>query len=530
MNYTFILPVIVIFTTIILGGIVLVDDHGDIRNKTMFALIVLSASWITGSFLADNSTQYISALFWTRVAIIPPAFVLPLFLYFSTIFPAPIKKGNWKSITLIFSPAIFYLFLFATRFNVETVSIQNWGVSYTPGVLYKLFIPYFVIFFSITLFNLMKSYKIGDRISRAQIIFVLLGMMSAFVIGLITNVVFPLLGESKVAVFGPSIAILSLVSFSTYAILKHHLFNIKVIAAELLTIAIWIFLLIQILVSATPQAKLVNGVLLLFIVFFGVLLMRSVINEVSQRERLQALTAQLEEANEKLKKLDKLKTEFLGLASHQVRSPLSVIKGSASMLLDGSYGILNNDQQRNQIEQIFKSSNNLSKLIEDLLNVTKIEQGGMKYEMQQIDLKQILQEIVQELTPLAKKKNLKLLFVELDIGSHIAQADSLKIRQAFLNVIDNAIKYTQTGTIQVSVGRAESGKVKVSISDTGTEMSKSDISVLFEKFSRRDNLMSNSGGSGLGLYLAKKIINDHNGRIWAESPGIGKGSSFIIEF
>lgn len=515
MSYLIIVPVLIIFITTVLGVIVIAGNWKDSRNRTLFFIIILSTCWIASGFFADHAASLNTAFFWTRFAIIPPAFVLPLFLYFSMIFPTAINKVSRIKQVLLFTPALAYLFLFSTSLNVEQVIIKSWGADYTPGLLYRIFIPYFIIYFLFTLFNFYNSYQKGDKVSRAQIRFIIFGLLSAFVIGIVTNVIFPLSGKSELSVTGPSFAILFLAGFNTYAILKHHLFSIKVVASELLTFAIWIFLLIQMVISETSSARITNSILLLFIIFFGILLIRSVINEVRQRE--------------KLKELNQLKTEFLGLATHQLRSPLTVIMGDASLLLDGSLGKIAEAKQQKAIDQIFQSSRNLIKVINDLLDVSKIEQGGMQYEMEQVNMEKLAQEIVNELNLSARNKGLTLYLEEKDSGSYLVKADPVKIRQVVLNLVDNAIKYTQKGFVKVLLQKPVNGKMQISVSDSGMGISPATIGKLFEKFSRGDSGKVNTGGSGLGLYLAKEIMLAHGGKIWAESRGLGYGSTFIIE-
>ena len=244
-------------------------------------------------------------------------------------------------------------------------------------------------------------------------------------------------------------------------------------------------------------------------------------------KELARLNTELGDANEKLKGLDKLKTEFLSLASHQLRSPLTAIKGYTSMLLDGSFGNVN-DQQKEAIDRVFQSTNHLTQVVEDLLNVTKIEQGGMKYEMADFDIEKAVVELTRDLSITAEKKGLKLSFETDRHAPYTVYGDMEKIRQVILNLIDNSIKYTKEGTIKVALAKHD-GFILFSVTDTGMGIPPAIKSELFQKFSRGEGGKVNTGGSGLGLYLAKIIIEAHKGRVWAESEGEGKGSSFIFE-
>ena len=253
----------------------------------------------------------------------------------------------------------------------------------------------------------------------------------------------------------------------------------------------------------------------------------SIVNVVSLALDKSLTYEELTELNEKLKGLDKLKTEFLSLASHQLRSPLTAIKGYTSMLLEGDFGAVT-DKQKEAIDRVFQSSSHLAKIVEDLLNVSKIEQGGMKYEMAPFDLAKAANELATDLSVTAGKKGLDLKFVS-DGHQHIVNGDMEKIRQVILNVIDNAIKYTEKGSITVTVAKdAAIGMERVDITDTGMGISPDEKEKLFQKFSRGAGGKTNTGGSGIGLYLAKQISEAHGGSIAIDSPGVGLGSTFSI--
>ncbi len=255
----------------------------------------------------------------------------------------------------------------------------------------------------------------------------------------------------------------------------------------------------------------------------------NIVNVVSLAINKSLTYEELHALNEKLKGLDKLKTEFLSLASHQLRSPLTAIKGYTSMLLEGSFGEVN-DKQKEAIDRVFQSSKHLAKVVEDLLNVSKIEQGGMKYEMAPFDFEKATHDLATDLSITAEKKGLKLTFKAEGTGPHMVNGDMEKIRQVVLNIIDNAIKYTQSGSISVALTRDAATHVeRLAVTDTGMGVSADEKEKLFQKFGRGEGGKTNTSGSGLGLYLAKQIAEAHGGHVAIDSPGIGKGSTFTIE-
>ncbi len=247
---------------------------------------------------------------------------------------------------------------------------------------------------------------------------------------------------------------------------------------------------------------------------------------VEQRQKLERLSAELSLANDKLKELDKLKTEFLSLATHQLRSPLTAIKGYASLILDGTYGVFP-DLLKEPLSRIFQSTQNLAKVIEDFLNVSKIEQGGLRYQFEKLDLMHLLSQMIKELEVVAHKKNLSLSMETTGGSIYTILGDEQKLRQVFLNFIDNAIKYTPSGSIRVVMDTQQMG-VLVSIIDTGVGIDADDRDKLFQKFGRTESGKLNTGGSGLGLYLAKQIVHDHKGSIDVQSEGKGKGTNFSV--
>jgi len=238
----------------------------------------------------------------------------------------------------------------------------------------------------------------------------------------------------------------------------------------------------------------------------------------------------LQDANDKLKTLDKLKTEFLSLASHQLRSPLTSIKGYTSMLMMGDFGAIS-DKQKEAISHVFDSSVHLTKVVEDLLSVSKIEQGGMQYVMLPFDFEKVAKDLALDLSIIAQKKGLTLTF-ETDVKSpYVINGDMEKIRQVILNLMDNSIKYTKEGGLITRLIKDEkTKKIRWSVTDTGMGLTENIIETLFQKFSRGQGGKMNTSGSGLGLYLAKQIVGAHKGHIWVESKGLGKGATFYVEF
>lgn len=318
--------------------------------------------------------------------------------------------------------------------------------------------------------------------------------------------------------------------FLGYLIVKYKAFDIKLAGAQALVLVLTVLIGSQTLFSTTLAALTVSVITLLLILTFGYFLVKSVKREIALREQVEALVVDLNKANERLKVLDKMKSEFVSIASHQLRSPLTSIRGYASMLVEGTYGKFP-EKAKEVLDKIVESSKFMALSIEDYLNVSRIEAGNMKYEMAEFNLKDVAEKVTDELRPVAMKKGLVMVFRSDCDGSCSVNADIGKTRQVIMNIVDNSMKYTPKGSITVVAhDDIEKKKMYISVQDTGVGLKKEAQGELFEKFVRAKNANSvNVTGTGLGLYVAKKMITDMKGNIWVESEGEGKGSTFHIE-
>jgi len=327
-------------------------------------------------------------------------------------------------------------------------------------------------------------------------------------------------------------------AISGYAILRYQLFDVKVVTAQIFTFSLWIFIFVRVLVSQTAEEQIVNTLLLVVVILLGMLLNRSIVREVTQREKIELLASDLSKANDRLTELDRQKSEFVSFATHQLRSPLTAIKGYASLLLEGELGTLPDDPKmgamsaKKAVEVIFESTNTLVAIVNDYLNISRIELGAMKYAFETIDLKMLVEDVIAELKPNITKSGLTFTFEAESNGTdYRTTADRDKLKQVIANLIDNSIKYTPKGSMTVSLVHDKVRHLLVfKVTDTGVGIAPETLPRLFQKFSRADNANKvNIRGTGLGLYVAKQMIDAHHGTIRAESPGEGKGSTFVVE-
>jgi signal transduction histidine kinase len=307
----------------------------------------------------------------------------------------------------------------------------------------------------------------------------------------------------------------------------------RAIFIQLLGLVVWLSILANVLVPGSSEVTgnhpLINLIIYIVSVLLGIFLIINASREIKVQKIIDDLIHKLQEDNDRLKRLDEQKTEFVSLASHQLRGPLSIIQGYSSMISDGDYGKIPPNLS-DPFEKILQSGTALGFLINDYLNVSRIEKGEMEYIIEDVNITKLTKDLVNEFKIIAKKSKLKLEFKCKSEKDYFIRADRNKIRQIISNLIDNAIKYTKEGSVTVSCDR-KNNDVLISIKDTGVGLKEQDMKEIFDKFKRAKNAITmNVSGTGLGLYVAKVMTKAQDGEIWAESAGPEKGTTFNIKF
>ncbi len=235
------------------------------------------------------------------------------------------------------------------------------------------------------------------------------------------------------------------------------------------------------------------------------------------------LQRSLQEANNRMKDLDKLKDEFVTLASHELRTPMTAIRGSLSTILEGYAGEIS-PSVREFLVAAYNENDRLIRLVNNLLNISRIEAGRINFAMTKVDISAVIQEVVSNLDSAAKEKNLTLIYDKKSDVGHV-RADCDKVKEVLINIVGNAVKFTHKGGVTVRAA-VDGNFIVISITDTGSGISNSDQELLFKKFSQvQGNYAKQSGGTGLGLYICKIMVEGMGGKIWLDST-LGVGSTF----
>lgn len=257
-------------------------------------------------------------------------------------------------------------------------------------------------------------------------------------------------------------------------------------------------------------------------VYFVLALVIALLGLLAGHQLIRGIIGQLVQTNAKLAKLNDAQAGFVHNVAHEFRSPLSVFKGALDNLADGLYGELSSDQ-REPVGMCQKQVDRLTRLVRDLLELARIESGKLRLTEGTVVLQETLKSVAELYGGLMKERGLSLT-MDLPEEPACVLGDRDRLSQVFVNLVGNAIKYTDVGGVRVSLSKTGGG-YQVEVSDTGQGIAAADVDRVFDKFERVGD--QSEEGSGLGLPIAKDIVELHRGRIWVESR-LGQGSRFVV--
>ncbi|MFH1551863.1 MAG: histidine kinase dimerization/phospho-acceptor domain-containing protein, partial [bacterium] len=387
------------------GVFVYLKNKKDLSNKLFGLLSLAFAVWCYAWFalLLVKSNQEM-AIFWAKFLNLGAIFIPIFYLHWVL---SVLNLHKRKKYLLALGYIIIFLF-----------AINSFSSSYIKGVHSMFFFPFwptagplykwFLIFgyFGMVGYAFLKLIReIGKQEGekKYQIGYIIIGSLLGFGGGA-TN--FPLM--YKFEILQPIIGMVAVMAspfILGYAAMKYKLMNIKVIATELFGGVIALVLLINFLTSETTEEWFIRGFVLILGLIFSVLFIRSVLKEVRAREEIERLAKELEKANIRLKELDQAKSEFVTITSHQLRAPITAIKGYSSMLMEGTFGPVP-EKAKTAVDRIFQSSDRLVRLIADFLNLSRIERGKMEYDFQKFDLKDLVKSIFDDFFQINGKRKI----------------------------------------------------------------------------------------------------------------------------
>ena len=520
-----------VFLNLLLGYLSIIQDRKSWQNRFFSLLCLFSAFWTFTNFM----TGIYATPFWLKSTYSFGSLVASTGLVW-TLFLTD-KSLKLKKVAIVYA---FALFFFVASFFDGFIA-KNYEAIYPGGAFAGepgggLII--YAVFFSINgiliLYNLFSGYSAstsGEEKNKFK--FIIYGAFGTLGVTFLTSLFLPLFSIYQFSGVD-SIGVLILLVCISYTIIKYHLLNIKVITTEIFIFVLWILLIARTVLSEKYQDFIINGGLLVTVVIVGILLIR--IREVNQREKMEKMAEQIKKAyevekkaNEELEALGAVKNQFLMTIQHHLRTPLTSMRGYADLLLAGSYGKA--PKKINEVIVKFEASTtSMIKMVNDFLDITQFQLGKKTIALKDgVSLYPIVEEISKDSELQATNKGIYLK-LEIPEGECLIKADESKLKAAIVNILDNSVKYTKEGGVLLRA-IIKNEKVLITIKDTGMGISKERLPKLFSSTFERgeDAKKAFSEGRGIGLYLSRQVVEAHGGKIWAESEGEGKGSTFFIE-
>lgn len=522
------IPVMIV--SLLFGIFVIKNSSNKILSRSFFGLASSFSFWTAFSLFIwthyESSSQTMFA--WLLVDTFDLLFFVFAF-YFVYVYLNK-KDISFFQKSLFLLPLIPLILSFSTKYGLNgfdlTDCVSQEGVFYSKFIFSSEIFIFLLIIINIVS-NLLKTWK--NKPERKEILLLSFGvvffLISFFVSGYIADST-DYYQYEQIGLF----SMLVFLGFLAYIIVEFKAFKVRLFGAQAIVIGLITLIGSKLFTAEAGVNRTITIVTLGFVSLFGYFLIKSVKKEIEARERIEKLADELEHANERLHVLDQQKSQFVSIASHQLRAPLTAIKGYLSMIMEGDYGKVEGEL-REIIQRVMDSSNNLVTIVGDFLDVSRIEQGKMAYDWKDFDLKPLVETVGNEMKPVADKRGLEFSVSVKEGKSYMVHGDMNKLKQVFTNLVDNSIKYTPKGKVWVELSQPTPGTVRFEVNDNGIGIAAETLPKLFEKFTRAEGANDvNVIGTGLGLYVAKEMVLAHEGgKIWAESDGKGKGSTFVVE-
>lgn len=489
----------------------------DGKSRLFGLMAVFILLWVDFAFAARLFGKYLflSEIFLRIAWIATPFLFYATYLVSVSLVNKKNKYYKYVNFFILGSSIILGILIGFTNCIIEGITFTNSTLDIAYGIF---FYPFLLIIFIYMLATICVIFK--GRMNAGIKIF-LFGIIIFYLANAIFNIILPVfLGVTYLYYIGDYSTIV-LLSLTVYSILRHELFDIRVVSAEMLVIFIWFVVILKIIITPNSNFLYIDLVELIILLILGVFLIRSVISEVAQKRKLEELTR-------KLKELDERKDEFLSIVAHELRAPLTAVKGYVSMILDGDTGGVS-DETRDFLFDVTNSNDRMIRLVGNMLDMSRIEENRIVYQISNTHLREILEDVQKEFSFEAKRSELELK-LEIPDGLHdFVRVDKDRLHEVISNLISNALKYTEEGSVTIrALNPQNSQTIRVEVTDTGRGIPKDEQKNLFQKFYRGESEKEKSTGTGLGLYVSKLLIESFKGEIGVVSSE-GQGSTFWFE-
>jgi len=510
---------------LLVGLFVYLNGRKFLLNQLLLLISLSFALWVFVNLISWTNIHSELMLFaWSSFG---PLFALiSIFsIYFIYAFVTGKDAPRWVKIvfTLLIAPVFILAPTAASLTGLNITECDAFGYENVLFELYYHALGGLAMLWILAL--LIHGYRLAKPEFKKQIVFMGIGieffLFMFFSIGYISSYLttIGIQKDSNLEMYG----LFGMIVFMVYMailLVRFKTFHVNMIAPQALVVALVILIGAQFTFIKSGVNFALNSIALVLTVIVGMVLVKSVRKEIEQREHIEKLAKDLAKANDQ-------QVTLIHFITHQIKGFVTKSRNIFSMLKDGDYGQVP-DSMKPLIDQGFDSDTKGVSTIQEILNAANIKSGKVSFIMSPFDLQGLIQTVAKDLRPTAETKGLELT-IELDPEPLTITGDSAQLINAYKNLIDNSIKYTPKGSINLKLEKV-GNKARFMVTDTGVGITSEDMAHLFTEGGHgKESQKVNVESTGFGLYIVKNIVEAHKGRVWAESDGQGKGSRFIIE-
>lgn len=522
--YSHFLPAII---SLLFGILILINNHKQLINKVLFFVLVSFSVWTMFDMILWASERVDLIMFiWSSLIYIEPLIYVGCYYLFYLF--AEGKDLSFRRKTLLFITLAPVLIWGPTALNLTGFDFTNCEREAIEGPLwYYTYALETGIIILIVITAMRLVFKTPSRNQKRQDILISSGIILFLLAFSFGNLIGSFSLDWTVAQYGLFGMPLFIV-FLAYLVVKYQKFSTKIFGTQMLIGFLWVFIFSLLFIQDIVLVHIIVWITFALIVGFGVLLNISVSKEIKQRREIEQLADKLKKANKDLESANNEQTVLIHFITHQVKGFLTKSKFIFSLMKEGDYGELS-ETLKKAVEEGYNSDDKGVSMVQDILSASNLKKGTMTQQKVSLDFRKLVNDTFADHQKVAETKGLVLEKYIADEDYQL-QADPLQLKQAIKNIFDNAIKYTPKGSIKVSLDKNKQGKIHFNIKDTGVGIDEDDKKNLFKEGGRGKNSVSiNVESTGYGLFIVKKIIDAHGGRIWVESEGKDKGSAFFVE-
>src|SRR3989344_3014670 len=375
------IPITII--SLFLGFFVFFKNRKGLPNRILFCLTLAFSAWVflDSIFWASNRSDVIMFVWSLQILFEPIVYIGALYLLYVLVNKNDISFTKKLLIATIYMPVIIFA---PTAWNLSAFNTQTCLSEEGPIAIFYTYSAEILYTFWIIVLAIRSFLKANTREMKREIVYITVGILLLLFAFSFGNIISSFTENWRFAQIG-LFAMPIFLCFLAYNIVKYNIFNIKLLATQALVVGIWFLIGAQFAFIRTPINRILNSITFIGVIIAGNFLVHSVKREVEQRERLQKLSEELSSANSKLQLADRMKSQFLSFASHQVKSPMTVVKGYAELIMDGSFGAVP-DKVKETAEKIKESSDRLIALVNNLLDLRKLEEGKIEYKFDVMDI------------------------------------------------------------------------------------------------------------------------------------------------